>query len=136
VGLITVGPSAVVAFIPPLTSLVVHDWLGATGRLQEMTETGLRILALLPPIFVQGAIFTSAILRVRRAHLLVYVNAIRLVGLVAILLIGVNATDLSGGVIGITAIGGALVIEAIATVALGRGAQRQLERGWQPPFSF
>ena len=136
VGLITVGPAAVVAFIPPLTSLVVHDWLGATGRLQEMTEAGLRILALLPPILVQEAIFTSAILRVRRAHFLVYVNAIRLVGLVAILLIGVNATDLSGGVIGVTAIGGALVIEAIATVAFGLGAQRQLERRWQPQTSL
>lgn len=136
VGLITIGPAALVAFIPPLTSLVVHDWLGATGRLQEMTEAGLRILALLPPILVQEAIFTSAILRVRRAHFLVYVNAIRLVGLAAILLIGVNATNLSGGVIGVIAIGGALVIEAIATVAFGLGAQRQLERGWQPQTSF
>ena len=136
VGLITIGPAALVAFIPPLTSLVVHDLLGATGRLQEMTEAGLRILALLPPILVQEAIFTSAILRVRRAHFLVYVNAIRLVGLAAILLIGVNATNLSGGVIGVIAIGGALVIEAIATVAFGLGAQRQLERGWQPQTSF
>lgn len=136
VGLITVVPAAVVAFIPPLTSLVVHDLLGATGRLQEMTEAGLRILALLPPILVQEAIFTSAILRVRRAHFLVYVNAIRLVGLAAILLIGVNATNLSGGVIGVIAIGGALVIEAIATVAFGLGPQRQLERGWQPQTSL
>jgi Na+-driven multidrug efflux pump len=136
VGLITVVPAAVVAFIPPLTSLVVHDLLGATGRLQEMTEAGLRILALLPPVFVQEAIYTSAILRVRRAHFLVYVNAIRLVGLVAILLIGVGATNLSGGVIGIIAIGGALVIEAVATVAFGLGAQRQLERGWQPQTTF
>ena len=47
---------------------------------------------------MQEAIFTSAILRVRRAHFLVYVNAIRLVGLAAILLIGVNATNLAGGV--------------------------------------
>ena len=101
-----------------------------------MTEAGLRILALLPPILVQEAIFTSAILRVRRAHFLVYVNAIRLVGLAAILLIGVNATNLSGGVIGVIAIGGALVIEAIATVAFGLGAQRQLERGWQPQTSL
>ena len=136
VGLISLGPAAVVAFIPPLTSLVVHDLQGATGRLQEMTETGLRILALLPPLLVQEAIFTSAILRVRQAHLLVYVNAIRLVGLVAILLVGVGATDLSGGVIGVTAIGGALVIEAIATVAFGLGAQRRLERGWQPQTSL
>ncbi len=136
VGLITVVPAAVVAFIPPLTSLVVHEWLGATGRLQEMTEAGLRILALLPPILVQEAIFTSAILRVRRAHFLVYVNAIRLVGLVAILLIGVGATNLSGGVIGVIAIGGALVVEAVATVAFGLGPQRQLERGWQPRISL
>ncbi len=136
VGLITVVPAAVVAFIPPLTSLVVHEWLGATGRLQEMTEAGLRILALLPPILVQEAIFTSAILRVRRAHFLVYVNAIRLVGLVAILLIGVGATNLSGGVIGVIAIGGALVVEAVATIAFGLGPQRQLERGWQPRISL
>ncbi len=136
VGLITVAPAAVVAFIPPLTSLVVHDWLGASGRLQEMTETGLRLLALLPPIFVQEAIFTSALLRVRRAHVLVYVNAIRLVGLIAILLVGVTATDLPGGVIGVAAIGGALVVEAVATVALGLGAQRQLEGGWTPQTSL
>ena len=136
VGMITVAPAAVVAFIPPLTSLVVHDWLGASGRLQEMTETGLRLLALLPPIFVQEAIFTSALLRVRRAHVLVYVNAIRLVGLIAILLVGVTATDLPGGVIGVAAIGGALVVEAVATVALGLGAQRQLEGGWTPQTSL
>ena len=132
VGLITVVPAAVVSFIPPLTSLVVHDWLGASGRLQEMTETGLRLLALLPPIFVQEAIYTSALLRVRRAHVLVYINAIRLVGLVTILLIGVTATDLSGGVIGVAAIGGALVVEAVVTVAFGVSAQRQLERNWSP----
>ena len=136
VGLVSVIPAAVVAFIPPLTTLVVHDWLGATGRLQVMTEAGLRILALLPPIFVQEAIFTSALLRVRRAYVLVYVNAIRLVGLIAILIIGVEVTDLSGGVIGVIAIGGALVIEAIATVAFGLGAQRQLERGWNPQLSL
>ena len=136
VGLITVVPAAVVAFIPPLTSVVVHDWLGASGRLQEMTETGLRLLALLPPVFVQEAIFTSALLRVRRAHVLVYINAIRLVGLVAILLIGVTATDLPGGVIGVAAIGGALVVEAVATVALGMSSQRQLERGWTPQASL
>jgi len=136
VGLVTVGPAVLVAFIPPLTSLVVHDWLGATGRLQEMTEVGLRILALLPPIFVQEAIFTSALLRVRRAYVLVYVNAIRLVGLIVILLVGVTATNLSGGVIGIVAIGGALVIEAIATVAFGLGAQRQPERGLVPKTSL
>ncbi len=136
VGLITVAPAAVVAFIPPLTSVVVHDWLGASGRLQEMTETGLRLLALLPPVFVQEAIFTSALLRVRRAHLLVYINAIRLVGLVAILLIGVTATDLPGGVIGVAAIGGALVVEAVVTVAFGMSSQRQLERGWTPQASL
>ena len=136
VGLITVVPAAVVAFIPPLTSVVVHDWLGASGRLQEMTETGLRLLALLPPVFVQEAIFTSALLRVRRAHLLVYINAIRLVGLVAILLIGVTATDLPGGVIGVAAIGGALVVEAVVTVAFGMSSQRQLERGWTPQASL
>ena len=136
VGLITVVPAAVVAFIPPLTSVVVHDWIGASGRLQEMTETGLRLLALLPPVFVQEAIFTSALLRVRRAHVLVYINAIRLVGLVAILLIGVTATDLPGGVIGVAAIGGALVVEAVATVAFGMSSQRQLERGWTPQASL
>ena len=136
VGLITVVPAAVVAFIPPLTSVVVHDWLGASGRLQEMTETGLRLLALLPPVFVQEAIFTSALLRVRRAHVLVYINAIRLVGLVAILLIGVTATDLPGGVIGVAAIGGALVVEAVVTVAFGLSSQRQLERGWTPQASL
>ena len=136
VGLITVVPAAVVAFIPPLTSVVVHDWLGASGRLQEMTETGLRLLALLPPVFVQEAIFTSALLRVRRAYVLVYINAIRLVGLVAILLIGVTATDLPGGVIGVAAIGGALVVEAVVTVAFGMSSQRQLERGWTPQASL
>ena len=136
VGLITVVPAAVVAFIPPLTSVVVHDWLGASGRLQEMTETGLRLLALLPPVFVQEAIFTSALLRVRRAHVLVYINAIRLVGLVTILLIGVTATDLPGGVIGVAAIGGALVVEAVVTVAFGISSQRQLERGWTPQASL
>jgi hypothetical protein len=57
VALFVTVPAAVVAFIPPLTSLVVHNWLGAFARLQDMTEAGIRLLALPPLIFVQEAIF-------------------------------------------------------------------------------
>ena len=57
VALLVTVPSAIVAFIPPLAFLVVRTWLGASGRLQEMTEAGIRLLVLLPPVFVQMAIF-------------------------------------------------------------------------------
>ncbi len=133
VGLLSLAPLALVAFVPLLTSFVAHTVLGASGRLQDMTELGFRLLAPLPPILVQETICTSALLRVRRPRPLVIVNAIRLVGLLAILLIGVTATDLPGGPIGVAAIGGALVIEAAATVAFGLGAQRRLERDWELP---
>ena len=123
-------PSAVVAFVPPLTSLVVHTLLGATGRLQDMTETGLRVLAALPPLLVQEAIYTSAILSTRKTRLIVYVNILRLAGLLVILGATVSFTDWSGGVIGVVAMGGSLVVEAITTMLYGYQSQKQLEDRW------
>ena len=116
VALFVTVPTAVVAFILPFTSLVVHNWLGVSARLQDMTEAGIRLLSLLPLIFVQGAIFSSAILHTRRTRPIVYINIIRLLGLVAILAVASATTGWSGGVIGVVALGGALVVEAITTV--------------------
>ena len=116
VAVVVAVPSAVVAFVPPLTSLVVHTLLCATGRLQDMTETGLRVLAALPPLLVQEAIYTSAILSTRKTRLIVYVNILRLAGLLVILGATVSFTDWSGGVIGVVAMGGSLVVEAITTM--------------------
>lgn len=130
VALFVTVPAAVVAFIPPLTSLVVHNWLGTSARLQDMTEAGIRLLSLLPLIFVQEAIFSSAILHTRRTRPIVYINIIRLLGLVAILAVASATTGWSGGVIGVVALGGALVVEAITTVMYGRRAQKHLELAW------
>jgi Na+-driven multidrug efflux pump len=130
VAMVVAVPSAVVAFVPPLTSLVVHTLLGATGRLQDMTETGLRVLAALPPLLVQEAIYTSAILSTRKTRLIVYVNILRLVGLLAILGATVSFTDWPGGVIGVVAMGGSLVVEAITTMLYGYQSQEQLEARW------
>ena len=130
VAIVVAVPSAVVAFVPPLTSLVVHTMLGATGRLQDMTETSLRVLAALPPLLVQEAIYTSAILSMRRTHLIVYVNILRLVGLLVILGATVSFTDWPGGVIGVVAMGGSLVVEAITTMLYGYQSQKQLEARW------
>jgi len=130
VAVVVAIPSAVVAFVPPLTSLVVHTLLGATGRLQDMTETGLRVLAALPPLLVQEAIYTSAILSTRKTRLIVYVNILRLAGLLVILGATVSFTDWSGGVIGVVAMGGSLVVEAITTMLYGYQSQKQLEDRW------
>ncbi len=130
VAVVVAVPSAVVAFVPPLTSLVVHTLLGATGRLQDMTETGLRVLAALPPLLVQEAIYTSAILSTRKTRLIVYVNILRLAGLLVILGATVSFTDWSGGVIGVVAMGGSLVVEAITTMLYGYQSQKQLEDRW------
>ena len=130
VAVVVAVPSAVVAFVPPLTSLVVHTLLGATGRLQDMTETGLRVLAALPPLLVQEAIYTSAILSTRKTRLIVYVNILRLAGLLVILGATVSFTEWSGGVIGVLAMGGSLVVEAITTMLYGYQSQKQLEDRW------
>tara|TARA_B100000029_G_scaffold419920_1_gene425583 strand:- start:1344 stop:2702 length:1359 start_codon:yes stop_codon:yes gene_type:complete len=130
VAVVVTVPSAVVAFVPPLTSLVVHTLLGATGRLQDMTEAGLRVLAALPPLLVQEAIYTSAILSTRHTRLIVYVNILRLVGLLVILGVTVSFTDWPGGVIGVVAMGGSLVVEAITTMLYGYQSQKQLEDRW------
>ena len=130
VAVVVAVPSAVVAFVPPLTSLVVHTLLGATGRLQDMTETGLRVLAALPPLLVQEAIYTSAILSTRKTRLIVYVNILRLAGLLVILGATVSFTEWSGGVIGVVAMGGSLVVEAITTMLYGYQSQKQLEDRW------
>ena len=130
VALVITVPAAIVAFVPPLTSLLVHNWLGASTRLQDMTETGIRLLSLLPLILVQEAIFSSAIMQTRRTRPIVYINIIRLLGLVTILAVASTTTGWSGGVIGVVALGGALVVEAITTVMYGRRAQKHLELAW------
>ena len=84
----------------------------------------------LPPLLVQEAIYTSAILSTRKTRLIVYVNILRLVGLLAILGATVSFTDWPGGVIGVVAMGGSLVVEAITTMLYGYQSQEQLEARW------
>lgn len=134
VSIVVTIPAAVVAFIPPLTTLLVHNVLGATGRLQDMTETGFRVLALLPPILIQEAIHTSAILHTRQTRLIVYINLFRLVGLLAILGTTTLVSDWPGGVIGVVAMGGSLIVEAVTTMLYGYQSQKQLEARWAAPL--
>ncbi len=59
-----------------------------------------------------------------------YINIIRLLGLVAILAVATARAGWSGGVIGVVALGGTLVVEAITTVMYGRRAQKHLKLAW------
>ncbi|HJO06292.1 MAG TPA: MATE family efflux transporter [Chloroflexota bacterium] len=115
-----------VTFVPPLTSFVLHDLVGADGRLLEMATLGLRIFAPLPLILTQEQIYSSALMRLRRTGPFLYINLIRLVVLIAFVLVALNLVHLSGVALGIGAVAATLGVEAAATYAFGRSAFRDL----------
>ncbi|HJN39064.1 MAG TPA: MATE family efflux transporter [Chloroflexota bacterium] len=112
----------VVAFVPPLTSFVLRDLVGAEGRLLEMATLGLQIFAPLPLILTQEQIYSSALMRLRRTGPILYINLIRLVVLIAFVLIALNLVHPTGVVLGIGAVAATLGVEAAASYAFGRSA--------------
>jgi len=126
VGIAATGLTMAVAFVPPLTSLVLRDLVGAEGRLLEMATLGLRIFAPLPIILTQEQIYSSALMRLRRTGPILYINLIRLVVLIAFVLIALNLAHSPGVVLGIGAVATTLGVEAAATYAFGRSAFRDL----------
>ncbi len=115
-----------IAWLPPLTTLVVQDLLGASGRLAELTVVGLRILSFLPPLLALEQLYAAALLETRRPGALVWVNLWRLVGLVAFVVIVPMTSGWSGVAIGTAAISFTLSLEALAAWIYGRRSYREL----------
>ena len=132
VGLVAMIGALVVAWVPPVTSLVVEDLLGARGRLAELTATGLRVLSFLPLLLTVEQLYAAALLQARRTKALVYVNAWRLLGLLLFVGLVPMATGWSGVLVGAGAITFTLALEAVAAVAYGRAALAQLIVGAGP----
>lgn len=118
--------SLAVAFVPPLSQLVIEDISGARDRLAELSLLGLRVLAPLPLILVQEQVFASALMQVRRTRPILYVNLWRLAALLAFVVVALNVAELPGVAVGAGAWAASLIVEAVATYAYGRGAYRQL----------
>lgn len=118
--------SLAAGFIPPFTQAIVEGISGAHDRLAELSVLGLRVLAPLPLILIQEQIFASALMQVRRTRPILYVNVWRLIALLAFVVIALNVGSVPGAAIGAGAWAASLTVEALATVAYGRGAYRQL----------
>ena len=100
VGVGTLIPFVLIAFIPPLTQLVLGDIMGATGRLYEMAALALRLFTLVPLALAIEQLYTGALMRSRITRPLVYIIMWRLAFLLAWVFGTVTYTDWSGAVIG------------------------------------
>jgi hypothetical protein len=127
VGFVALGGILPVAWIPPLSELVVGDVLGAEGRLQDLTIVGLKVLSVLPPLMTLEQLYAAALLRTKRTRALVYVNAWRLLGLLLYVAI-VPLTGWSGAAIGAGAVTFTLTLEAVVAWLYGRGSFRELSQ--------
>ena len=130
VGGIVLVPTLLVAFVPPLSNLVVGGLIGVEGELRENAILVLRIMALLPPILVQEQIYAAALMRARRPRPIVYVNLWRLVVLLAFVFLVLNLTSLSGAAVGGSAWAVTLTVEAVAVFLYGRRSLRGLTERW------
>jgi hypothetical protein len=120
VGLVTFAVVATIAYIPPVTSFVIGDIMGAEGRLKELASTGFRLLSILPIALVIEQLYTAALMRTRNTRPIVYINTMRLLTL-AIWVIGtVNFTNLNGLWVGAGAWSLTLLLEAVYAYFFGR----------------
>ncbi len=132
VGALTLVPTMLVAFLPPLSDLVLQGVMGATGRLAADPLLGIRILGPLPLLLVQEAIYASALMRSRRTRPIFLVNLWRLATLIIYVLIALNLIGAPGVVVGVGAMAAALIVEAIATYLYGRRVMGVLGSAWRP----
>ena len=126
VGFVGMIGGVLVAWVPPLTALVVEDLLGASGRLAELTTVGLRLLSFLPPLMTVEQLYAGALLQTKRTRALVWVNVWRLVGLIAFIVLVPLSTNWSGAAIGAGAVSFTLTLEAVFAWVYGRPAFAEL----------
>ncbi len=120
VGLVTFAVVATIAYIPPVTSFVIGDIMGAEGRLKELASTGFRLLSILPIALVIEQLYTAALMRTRNTRPIVYINTMRLLTLVIWVIVTVNFTNLNGLWIGAGAWSLTLLLEAVYAYFFGR----------------
>jgi hypothetical protein len=126
VGFVGMIGGVLVAWIPPLTVLVVEDLLGTSGRLAELTTMGLRLLSFLPPLLAVEQLYAAALLQTKRTRALVWVNVWRLVGLISFVVLVPLSTNWSGAAIGAGAVSFTLTLEAVFAWGYGRSAFAEL----------
>lgn len=120
VGTITFAGVAVIAYIPPITSFVIGDIMGADGRLKELTSTGFRLLSILPIALVMEQVYSAALMRTRNTRPIIYINVLRLLTLIVWVVATVRFTDLNGLWVGAGAWSLTLFLEAVYAWILGR----------------
>lgn len=120
VGLTTFAVVAVIAYIPPITSFVIGDIMGADGRLKELSSTGFRLLSILPIALVMEQLYTAALMRTRNTRPIIYINTLRLATLAIWVIFTVNFTELNGLWVGAGAWTLTLASEAIYAYIFGR----------------
>ncbi len=131
VGALTLAPTLLMAFVPPLSDAILGGLIGVHGELREQVVLVLRIMAPLPPILAQEQIYTSALMRARRTRPVAYVNVWRLLVLLSFMLAALNLTDLPGAAIGGGAWAVTLSVESAAAYLYGRGTLRTLTARWK-----
>jgi len=120
VGAITYVVVAVIAYIPPITDLVIGDIMGAEGRLKELSSIGFRLLSILPIALVVEQLYSAALMRTRTTRPIIYVNVLRLITLIVWVVFTVNFTDLNGLWVGAGAWSLTLFMEAVYAWFFGR----------------
>jgi progressive ankylosis protein len=126
VGVITLAPMWIVAFVPPVTDFVLGDLVGASERLRDLAALGLQLMAILPPFLVLEQCYASALMRTRRTRPIVYINLWRLGALFLFVGLALQFDGLTGAALGAGAIAVTLTFEALVTLAYSRDAYREL----------
>lgn len=120
VGVVVTGISSLIAFIPPLTDLVLGGIMGTEGRLQELSTLALRVLAFLPAVLALEQLYASILMRAKNTRPIVYINLWRLLVLVLWTAGTVQLTDVVGVGVGAGAVSLTLGVEALASYFYGR----------------
>ncbi len=120
VGVAVTAISSSIAFIPPLTDLVLGGIMGTEGRLQELASLALRVMAFLPVVLALEQLYASILMRAKNTRPIVYINLWRLVALVSWTVATVQTTDLVGAGVGAGAVSLTLGVEALASYVYGR----------------
>lgn len=120
------GVAALVAFVPPITQLVLGTIMGAEGQLYEYSADALKIISLMPLALVMEQYYTSVLMRVRRTRPIVYVNIWRMIALLGWTFGVVAFTDLTGVYVGAAAIALTLVVEVLTTYGYAWRSEKDL----------
>ena len=108
-----------IVWIPALSSFLINDLIGISGRLYQLTLVALKILSVLPLIMVIEQLFAAALLQHKQVKNLVFINIGRLISLILFAFLINFFSVWNGAIVGAVAVLVTLSVESILAVAFG-----------------